>query len=99
MWILVRKQTIWQPCFPGGRELWRPGGQQGNQIVQFFVYWAIVYFRQFFENYRSSLDCWATFFKLLTYVLIVTKMGWAAFWAMLSQTHLVTLMANLVWMH
>jgi hypothetical protein len=35
---------------------------------------------------------WLLFFLSLDYALILTKMGWATFWAILSQTHLVTLL-------
>jgi hypothetical protein len=34
---------------------------QGDQIGRIFTHWAIVYFGQFFETYKSSLssqDCW-----------------------------------------
>jgi hypothetical protein len=33
----------------------------------------------------------ATFFHVKMYALMLTKMGWAAFWAICWQTHLVTL--------
>jgi hypothetical protein len=35
----------------------------------------------FFENYRSSPHSCATFFLSIDYVLILTKMCWAEFWA------------------
>jgi hypothetical protein len=46
------------------------------------------YFGQFFENYRTSLIFWASFFHGKCSVLIL---GWARFWAIFSQAHLVTL--------
>jgi hypothetical protein len=61
----------------------------------------------FCENYRSSNNDWATFFNSKSYVLIITKKwirthfgrflgGFGQFWAIFSQTHLVTLLsANL----
>jgi hypothetical protein len=33
----------------------------------------------------------SAFFHDTSYALILTKMGWVAFWAIFSQTHLVTL--------
>jgi hypothetical protein len=36
--------------------------QQGDQIGLIFARWVIVYFGQWFENYRSSAHFWATFF-------------------------------------
>jgi hypothetical protein len=53
--------------------------------------WAIVYFRQFSENYRSVAHILGYFFHSASYALILTKVGWAEFWAIFSQTHLVTL--------
>jgi hypothetical protein len=41
------------------------------------TYWAIL-----FLIYQSCSNFWATFFN--------GKMDWATFWAILSQTHLVT---------
>jgi hypothetical protein len=35
---------------------------QGDQIGRIFASWVIVFLRQFFENYKSSPDFWATFF-------------------------------------
>jgi hypothetical protein len=34
------------------------------------------------------------FFRGKSFVLIMTKMGWATFWAIYSQTHLVTLIVS-----
>jgi hypothetical protein len=45
-----------------------------------------------FENDRPSANFWATFFHGSSYALILTKLGWATFWATLSPTHLVTLL-------
>jgi hypothetical protein len=39
-----------------------PWGQcygQGDEIGRIFAYWAIVYFDQFFENFKSSPNFWA----------------------------------------
>jgi hypothetical protein len=49
------------------------------------LHWAIN------ENYKSL---WATFFHGKRYAAILTKMGWALFWAMFSQTRQVTLHAE-----
>jgi hypothetical protein len=35
---------------------------QGDQIGRIFVHWAMVYFGQFLENYRSTPNFWATIF-------------------------------------
>jgi hypothetical protein len=48
--------------------------------------------RVIFLSYRSIPKVLATFFHVKSYVLILTKkMGWVAFWAIFSQTHLATL--------
>jgi hypothetical protein len=51
-------------------------------------------FGQFFENYTISPHFGATFFLSIDYVLISAKMGWATFWAIFSQTYLVTLLGD-----
>jgi hypothetical protein len=51
----------------------------------------MIYFGQFFK-YRSITKIWATFFtreKLC--ITFDKKWAWATFWAIFSQTHLVTL--------
>jgi hypothetical protein len=53
--------------------------------------WAIVYFNRLFFNDRSSANLWDIFFHGTSCVLIGTKNGWDTFWAIFSQTHLVTL--------
>jgi hypothetical protein len=71
---------------------------QGDQIGRIFAQRAIGYYGQFFsENYRSGPHFLSTFSKSNDYVLILTKMGWATFWAIFSQTHLVTLVVLLKW--
>jgi hypothetical protein len=42
-------------------------GMQGGQIGRIIAYWVIVYFGQFFENYRTSPKIWATFFHGKSY--------------------------------
>jgi hypothetical protein len=42
------------------------------------------------KKFRSSPNFWATFFHGKSNVLLLTKMGWATFWAIFSQTLLVT---------
>jgi hypothetical protein len=69
-------------------------GRQGDQIGRIFAHWAIVYFGQFFENDRRSLNFLATFFHDENFVFSLTEIGCATFWAILSQTHLVTLLAD-----
>jgi hypothetical protein len=49
--------------------------------VRIFAYWVIVYFGQYFENYRSSPDLKATFSKAKIIYSFLQKMGWATFWA------------------
>jgi hypothetical protein len=63
---------------------------QGDQIGRIFTQWAIVYFGQWFENYRSSPNFLATFSRSTSYVLIFAKNDGAIFLATFSQTHLVT---------
>jgi hypothetical protein len=65
--------------------------QQGDQIGQIFAHWAVVYFGQCFENYRSSGKFWTTLFHGASYASILTKNRWATIWATFSQTRLVTL--------
>jgi hypothetical protein len=50
-----------------------------------------VFSRQIFEKYRCSANSWAIFSYGTSYVLILTKTGWAKLEATFSQTHLVTL--------
>jgi hypothetical protein len=57
---------------------------QGDQIGRIFAYWAIVYFGKFDEIYRNSPNFWANFFHDTSYVLNLTKNGWATFWAIFS---------------
>jgi hypothetical protein len=66
---------------------------QGDQIGLIFPHRAIFsHMKFFFENYKSSPHFGATFFRGYGYLSIITKMGWATFWAIFSQTHLVTLL-------
>jgi hypothetical protein len=66
--------------------------RQGDQIGRIFAYWAVYYFWQLFDNYRRNKKIGLLFtMEQATYVLILTKKGWATFWAIFSQTHLVTL--------
>jgi hypothetical protein len=39
---------------------------------------------------------WCNFFHGRNYELLMAKTGWATFWAILSQTHLVTLFATFI---
>jgi hypothetical protein len=48
----------------------------------------------FVENHRSRPYFLATSFQCKSYALVLSKMGWAAFWVIISQTHLVTLTAT-----
>jgi hypothetical protein len=63
------------------------GGHQGDRIGRIFTQWAITFFVQFSENYRSSSHFWAPLF----HALILTRSVRATFWAIFSQTHLFTL--------
>jgi hypothetical protein len=51
--------------------------RQGDQIGRIFVDWAIVYFGQFFEIYRTTPKFWATFFSDTSYLIICTENGFA----------------------
>jgi hypothetical protein len=64
---------------------------QGEQIGRNFVCWAIVFYGQSF-NYISS-PILGYFLHGLSYVLILTKIVLATFWAISLQSHLVTLLA------
>jgi hypothetical protein len=67
------------------------GWRQDDQIGRIFAQWAIVYYEQFFENYRSSPHLCYTVFTGIDYVLILTKNGLGYILGHFSQTHLVTL--------
>jgi hypothetical protein len=57
-----------------------------------FAHWVTVHFGQSFENYQSSHPLiFGLIFCLTVKFKILTKMRWATFWAIFSQTHLVTL--------
>jgi hypothetical protein len=60
--------------------------KQGDQIGRIFAQWAIAYFGQWFENYRSSAYFWATFFP--QYQLSINfykKIVWATFSALFQK--------------
>jgi hypothetical protein len=67
------------------------GVRQGDQIGRIFANLAIVYKGQLSKIYKSSPKILATSSAEKSYVVILTKRGWAMFWAIFSQTHLVTL--------
>jgi hypothetical protein len=54
---------------------------QGDQIGRIFAYWVIVYFRQFYENYRNGSNLLDTFVHgksyihkcILKYTYLLTK--------------------------
>jgi hypothetical protein len=46
---------------------------QGDQIGRSFAYWVTVYIVQFFENYRSCTNVWATFSHGTSPVVILIK--------------------------
>jgi hypothetical protein len=50
----------------------------------------------FSKKYKSSQKILVTFFDCKSSVLILTKMGWATYWAIFlqQQTHLVTLVVS-----
>jgi hypothetical protein len=61
---------------------------QGDQIGRIFPYWVTVYFGRFLRNYRSKF---LVTVPVKFVYLFLKKTGWAAFWAIFSQAHLVTL--------
>jgi hypothetical protein len=56
------------------------------------AFWAIVFFGKFIENFRSSANSWANFFRSASYVLILTKNWLGYILGNFLQTHLVTLL-------
>jgi hypothetical protein len=72
------------------------GREQGDQIGRNFAHWTIVFFGRVIENYIISPNLLATIFHGKIYLLALTKVSWATSWAIFSQTHLVTLAANVV---
>jgi hypothetical protein len=53
-----------------------------------------VYFGYFLKITKLAKKIFVYFFQDKCYVSIWTKSGWATFWAIFSQTHLVTLVKN-----
>jgi hypothetical protein len=64
---------------------------QGDQIGRIFAFRVSVFFGLLFENYRSSLKFGHFSYNGERCGLILTKIGWATFWAIFSQTRPVTL--------
>jgi hypothetical protein len=71
------------------------GSEQGDQIGRIFAQWTIVYFGQFFDNYKSGQHFYASFFLSIDYVLILTKKRVGLHFARFLQAHLVTLVASI----
>jgi hypothetical protein len=74
-------------------------GWKSDQWGEFLpTYWAIVYlgmyFWQFLRKFQTYPKCCTTFSTEKSYVLILTKMGWATFRAIIWQTQLVTLIVR-----
>jgi hypothetical protein len=82
-WYHVPRK-IWQTCC----------SIQGDQIGRIFAQWVIVYFGQLLENYRSIPHVSGYFIPWISLgIHFDKKTGWATFWAIFSQTHLVTLVS------
>jgi hypothetical protein len=65
---------------------------QGDLFGRIFAYWATFFFGQFFFNFiQTGPNCCYFLSKVKSFVLILQNKGWAKFWAIFSQTHLVTL--------
>jgi hypothetical protein len=66
---------------------------QGDQIGRILAHWVGFYFGQVFKNYIRSphFGLLLCVVKALNYFR--QKVGWALFWAIFSQTHLVTLLS------
>jgi hypothetical protein len=58
------------------------------------LYWTIVNFGQHFIKQQKTPYFRANFFHHESYVLILAKMSWAIFWAIFSQTNMVTLVSR-----
>jgi hypothetical protein len=66
--------------------------KQGDKIGRFFEQRVNVYFGQFlFSEVAQNFGLCLFFLGNLDYI-VLTKVGWATFWAIFSQTHLVTLL-------
>jgi hypothetical protein len=70
--------------------------KQGDQIGRILAQWATITFVIFVKNTETAISIRLLFSTAKSYVLIFTKMDWATFWATFSQTHLVTLVINIV---
>jgi hypothetical protein len=55
--------------------------KQGGQIGQIFACRAMVNFGQFFRKFQNYKNFELHFSRGKSYVLILTKMDWATFWA------------------
>jgi hypothetical protein len=68
--------------------------EQGDQIGRIFAQRATDTFGQLFEKYLSSTNFLTTFSYFFSYDLILTKLSWATSWAIVAQTHPVTLVLS-----
>jgi hypothetical protein len=64
---------------------------QGDQIGRIFAFWAIIWLQNTL-SYRSRPMFGGTFFHGKINVSVLTKIGWATFWAICTQTNPVTLL-------
>jgi hypothetical protein len=58
---------------------------QSDRIGRISAYWAFVNFRLFLKLAQITHIFWDTFFHATSYVLSLTKNGWATFWATLGR--------------
>jgi hypothetical protein len=65
---------------------------QGDQIGRIFANWVIVYFGQFYENYKSSTHILGIFSAVKFIHKCLKKCVGLHFGRFFDQTHLVTLM-------
>jgi hypothetical protein len=66
--------------------------RQGDQIGRIVACWEILFFGQLFCKWQMQHKSLGYFFHGEVNVLFFTKMGWAIFWAICSQAHVVTLL-------
>jgi hypothetical protein len=62
-----------------------------DRIGRIFADWTSVYFGELFLKLQKKPTLLYYFLRSKIYVVMLTKMCWATFWAIFSQTHLVTL--------
>jgi hypothetical protein len=81
------------PLFPH-QQRYVAGTDQGDQTGRIFAHWAIVYFEQFWENYKSTPNFRLHFSTVRVMHSFWHKIGWATFLATFMATFLATFLLS-----